>query len=81
MKAFKDHVPPANLDAYAEVAEFIRQQEQLLIYLKKSRKNDLNRIKISVSIAKWLKLKLGDVFRFIIAHNERHILQARRNLN
>lgn len=81
MKAFKDHRPPADLDAYAVVAEFIQQQEQLLGYLKKARKNDLNRIKIPISIAKWLKLNLGDVFRFLIAHDERHILQARRNLN
>lgn len=80
MKAFKDHVPPAGLDAYAEVAEFIRQQEQLLEYLRLARKTDLNKIKIPISIAKWFKLKLGDIFQFLIAHDERHIQQARRNL-
>lgn len=80
MKAMKGHIPAANLDAQAVVAEFIRQQEVLLDYLQQARKVDLNTIRIPVSIAKWIRLKLGDVFQFIIAHNERHVLQARRNV-
>ncbi len=79
-KAFKDYMPPVNLDAYAVVAEFIQQQETLLAYLKKARNTDLNAIRIPISILKWLKLKLGDVLQFLIAHNERHMVQAKRNL-
>jgi uncharacterized damage-inducible protein DinB len=79
-KAFKDYIPPTNLDAHAVVAEFIQQQETLLTYLKQARNADLNTIKIPVSILKWLKLRLGDVFQFLIAHNERHMVQAKRNL-
>jgi hypothetical protein len=79
-KAFKDYIPPADLDAYAVVAEFIQQQETLLTYLKQARNADLNAIKIPVSILKWIKLRLGDVFQFLIAHNERHMVQAKRNL-
>jgi len=79
-KAFKAYNPPPDLDAYAVVAEFIQQQETLLSYLKKSRTADLNVIKIPVSIASWLKLRLGDVLQFVIAHNQRHLLQAQRNL-
>jgi len=80
-KAFKNHVPPAEPDAHKVVAEFIRQQEELLTYLNQARHTDMNRIRIPVSILKWVKLKLGDVFQFIIAHNERHLQQARRNLS
>jgi uncharacterized damage-inducible protein DinB len=78
-KAFKNHIPPAELDAHQVVAEFIQQQEQLLTYLKQARQTDMNRIRIPISILSWMKLKLGDVFQFIIAHDERHLLQAKRN--
>jgi hypothetical protein len=80
MKAFKNHIPSPHLDAYAVAATFIQQQETLLQYLKQAGKADLNRIRIPVSIAKFIKLNLGDVFQFLIAHNERHIRQAKRNL-
>ena len=79
-KAFKAYNPLPNLDAHVVVAEFIQQQEVLLSYLKKARAADLNTIKVPVSIASWLKLRLGDVLQFVIAHNQRHVLQAQRNL-
>jgi len=77
-KAFKDHQPAVSLDAHAVVAEFIRQQEVLLLLLRQAKKADLNKIRIPISIMKWLRLKLGDVFQFIIAHNERHLQQAKK---
>ncbi|WP_018343798.1 DinB family protein [Cytophaga aurantiaca] len=79
-KAFKKHVPESDLDAAAVVSTFIHQQELLLSYLRIAHSQDLNRIKIPISISPFIKLKLGDVFQFIIAHNERHIEQAKRNL-
>lgn len=80
IKAFKSHIPSADLDAHAVVAKFIHQQELLLQFLKQAAQADLNAIRIPISIAKWIRLKLGDTFRFIIAHNERHLQQAKRNL-
>ena len=80
MKAFKKHIPAAYLDAHAVVAKFIQQQELLLQYLKQAANADINAIRIPISIAKWIRLKLGDTFRFIVAHNERHIQQAKRNV-
>ena len=77
-KAFKDHVPPVGMDPHKIVAEFIQQQELLLSYLKQARQTDLNKIRIPISILKWVKLKLGDVFQFIVAHNERHMQQAKK---
>ena len=78
--AFKNHLPPASLKAHAVVAEFIQQQEKLLGFLKASVNTDLNKVRIPISIMQWFKLKLGDVFQFIIAHDERHVQQAMRNL-
>lgn len=80
IKAFKKHTPGTILDPYEVTAEFIRQQEVLLACITLARKKDLNKIKIPVSIMPILKLRLGDVFRFLIAHNERHLQQAKRNL-
>jgi hypothetical protein len=80
-KAFKDHVPPPQLNAYEEVAEFIRQQETLLRLLKQAKQTDMNRVKIPISISPLLRLRLGDVFQFIVAHDERHLQQAARNLS
>lgn len=80
LKAFKNHIPAQNLNAYTVVAEFIHQQEELLVYLEESKKMDLNKIKIPISIFKWIKLNIGDVFQFLVAHNERHLQQAKRNL-
>ena len=76
MKAFKNHLPASNLDAHEVVSEFIRQQEHLLRLIYTSRKRDLNRIKIPISLTKFIKLNLGDTLRFIVAHNERHMRQA-----
>jgi len=79
MKAFKEYKPVPELDAHAVVAEFIRQQEVLLTCLQWARKADLHIPRIPVSILKWLRLKLGDVLQFVIAHDERHMRQAKRN--
>jgi hypothetical protein len=78
VKAFKAYNPAPALDAPAVVAEFIHQQEVLLDYINQARKADLDAIRIPISIAKWIRLKAGDVFQFVIVHNERHMLQAKR---
>lgn len=80
MAAPKNHQPISNLDAAKVVAEFIDQQERLLMLLEKARKINLEKARVPISIAKFIKLKLGDVFSFLIAHNYRHVLQAERAL-
>lgn len=79
-KAFKGHIPASNLDAKAVVSEFINQQERLLEILRIARSKDVQKIKIPISIAQFLKLHLGDAIQFLIMHNERHVQQANRNL-
>jgi hypothetical protein len=78
IKAMKAYIPPVQLDAHAVVRDFITQQETLLALLRQSSQCDLNRIRIPISIAQFIRLKLGDVFQFLIAHNERHLQQAKR---
>lgn len=81
MKTFKEMNPiHSNLDD-SVIDEFISQQHDLLNLLEKARVYDLKKIKITISISKWVKLRLGDTFRFVINHNIRHIAQAKRVLN
>lgn len=79
-KAFKGHIPPSELNSAAVVSEFIRQQEELLYLLRAGAAKDLDGIRIPVSILPLIRMKVGDVFQFLIAHDERHMQQAKRNL-
>lgn len=79
-KAVKKHLPNTDLNAKGVISEFLNQQKLLMNYLESSNNTDLNKIKIPISITKFIRLKLGDVFQFIVAHNQRHIEQAMRNL-
>lgn len=72
--------PSASPDAEKVVSEFIDQQEKLLKLLDRAAGVNLNDGRIPISIARFIRLKLGDVFMFLIAHNYRHILQAERAL-
>ena len=80
MKSPKDHSPKTIIESRLVISEFIDQQEKLLALLNTAKKFDLNTVKVGISIAPFIKLKLGDVFRFVIFHQVRHILQAERAL-
>ena len=78
LKAPKNAVPTATPDSAKEVAEFIDHLEHLLQLLQKSSAYNVNALRIPISISPLIRLKLGDIFNFLIAHNERHIRQAER---
>ena len=80
VKAFKDYVPDRHLDVAAVTAEYIRQLEELTIYLRQAYGTDLAGARVPVSIARVIRLRLGDVLRFVVAHNERHFRQMKRAL-
>lgn len=79
-KAFKGHIPHSQLDSAAVVSEFILQQEELLYLLRDGMHKDLDALRIPISVLPVIRMKIGDVFQFLIAHNERHMRQAKRNL-
>ncbi|HEX6432491.1 MAG TPA: DinB family protein [Niastella sp.] len=78
MKTFKDHDPVPDIDVTKALQEFEQQEILLLQLLDKAREVNINRIRIPVSIAPFIKLKMGDVFGFIIAHHQRHFLQIEK---
>lgn len=81
MKTFKSMNPiGSNLDQTV-LEKFINQQETLLELLERAKKVSLTKNKTSISISKWIKLKLGDTLRVVIYHNLRHVVQAERVKN
>jgi len=78
MKTFKDKNPIRRKLDKQTINRFILQQERMLELLDKSRNIDLNRTKTAISISKLIKLRLGDTFRVVVYHNERHIAQANK---
>lgn len=59
---------------------FIVQQEELLQLLNTAKTRNINKIKISTMISQFIKINLGDAFRFVIYHNQRHIEQIKEIL-
>lgn len=76
MKTTKTMNPIATDLGLETVDRFIGQQQKLLELLDKSRLYDLKRIKIRTTLSKFLFLSLGDTLRFVVHHNERHLIQA-----
>jgi hypothetical protein len=77
MKGMKDYQPGAGLNSDKVIEEFLQHQHKLLRLLEISRKRNLEKIRMPLTISKLIKFKLGDTFRFLIAHEQRHMIQAR----
>lgn len=75
MRAPKAHRPPAVLDIKPVMDDFMDQQQQLLNLLEQAKQKNIGAIRTPISISRFIKLKLGDTFRFLIAHEQRHFLQ------
>lgn len=60
------------------VTRFITAQKEFLILIEAAQNINLNKTKVRIEVFKLLKLRLGDLFLFMIAHNQRHCNQALR---
>lgn len=72
----KDHTPVSNLNAEQVLSEIEAGMETLLKLLQKAGHADIAHLRVPISISKFIKLKLGDTFRFLIAHQQRHFVQV-----
>ncbi|UXX79601.1 DinB family protein [Reichenbachiella carrageenanivorans] len=79
MKTLKKFQPEIDVH-YDTLSKFIEDQDEIIAALEKSKKLDLNKIKITSAIGSIVTFKLGDAFRFLIGHNQRHMIQAKRAL-
>lgn len=76
MKSTAMMLPPKSELSYSCIDMFLKQLERLSGILIKCENKDLRNVKTSISLTKYVKLPLGDTLRFLVYHNERHILQA-----
>jgi hypothetical protein len=78
-KSIKKHQPGGISNPYEILAEFIHHMETFLELLPRVQSKNLERIKIGTSISAFIKLNAGDALWFLLIHNKRHLLQARKN--
>jgi len=80
MNAPKNHRPAADLDIKPVIDNFLEQQQRLLELLEKAKQKDIGAIRTPISISRFIKLKVGDTFRFFVAHEQRHFFQIANTL-
>ena len=78
MKTFESMNPIDQILNNKHLDEFIAHQKQMLLLLERAEEINLTKVKTGISISKFIKLRLGDTFKVVVYHNERHILQAKR---
>jgi uncharacterized damage-inducible protein DinB len=72
------HAANKEPEAHEALNQFLQHQDVTHDILRHASTKDLERIRIPFYFAKILTFRLGDTLRFLIAHNERHLLQAHR---
>lgn len=70
--------PPAELDPQAGIKQLLEYQEALLRLLNQAEHIQLDRYRVPISLSRFIRLRLGDTFRFVIAHQQRHFQQLDR---
>lgn len=79
MNTFRSKNPiHSNLKKETVIPDFINLQEKMLELLDTATTKNL-KLKVKTTLP-FLKLRLGDTFRFVINHNIRHIEQSKRVL-
>lgn len=79
MKTAKSVLPvKPDEDFKEELHRFHRSCDAIEDILRASGNKDLRRIRIPFHFIPFLHFSLGETLRFLIAHNERHLLQAQR---
>lgn len=72
---------PVNSQLDKEVIEeFLKHQYSLLLMLEQAKRINISKNAVPVEFLRWLKMKIGDTFIFVIVHEQRHLQQAQRVL-
>ena len=86
IKTFKSVKPLAEREIGAIVkskvvfADFFEDLDRLVLIAEEFKRIDGQRIKVNTLLGPILKMKGIDALRFLLAHNERHLLQAKNAL-
>ena len=74
-KSFNPAINPDLIEPNT-VEKLSSKQVELLHLLEKVIEVNIKKVKVPISISKWIRLRLGDALLFVTYHNERHIQQA-----
>ena len=80
MQSPKDHRPSKYLDVFPVLTTFLEQQHYLLELLEQAKSKNIRSIRTPISISRLIRLRLGDTFRFLVAHEQRHFVQIDNTL-
>ncbi|MHA4844052.1 DinB family protein [Flavitalea antarctica] len=80
-KAMKAYSPTNELDSKTVIDEFLQQQQDILSLLELAGSKNIGKIRIPTSLTRFISMQLGDTFRFVIAHNQRHFIQCANTIN
>lgn len=80
MKTSKKMSFPNSLNVDTVLKEFAAGQDKILQLLAMAKGKDLAKGHVPITLTQLIKLRLGDAFRFLIAHEQRHMIQARNTL-
>lgn len=78
IKTMKHVDPKGSTLTFQVVEEFLGHQRKLLQLLNLAKNKNLNPRKVRVEFLKLLRIKTGDGFRFVVAHEQRHLQQILR---
>jgi hypothetical protein len=81
-KAPRNYNPTLNTLLIEENATstFLKDQNDLIEILGKAKTVNLKKVKVKISISKFVRLRLGDALMFVVYHNERHVQQIKHLL-
>lgn len=74
MKTMKVFIPVSEIDN-SVIARFVENTERVENIIKQAQNKDLRSFKVTTAVGPILKFYLGDALDFILAHNERHVVQ------
>lgn len=76
MKTLRDKNPNGSQLDISTLDRFRQQQQDLMTLLNQGKNVDLTKTRTSISISSLIKLRLGDTFRVVVYHNQRHMAQV-----
>jgi hypothetical protein len=77
-RAPKGFLPPAGRPRHDVMAAFRAYQVQYIDRLRQANGLDLARARVASPAARWIRMPLGSGFATMVAHERRHLAQARR---
>ena len=78
MQTFRSMNPIQILDADKTLNEFIEVHSKIVELIRLSENYDITKLKVQTALGPLVKLRLGDAYRFLLGHAQRHFQQLKR---